>query len=664
MIRNNFSQRVQVVIRLTREEAIRLRHDYIGTEHLLLGLIREGSGIAIEILQNLDLNLDELKKTIEDAIRSNSGSSIPMGNIPFTKRAERVLRVAAAEAERFKSNVIGTEHLLLSLLRDAEGVAAQVLQSYDIYYETVREELEKVLNPVKTAISSQAKLEIPTLNKFGVDIIEQITKEKNNNTYIPTCGRNNEINYLIQALLRRTNNNPILIGEPGVGKKAIVRGFVQNIFEGHVPENLLQCHIFAINFNDLVAGATYRGQFEERIKSILNEIEKIKDIIIFIEDIDIFSKNITHFRTAISNNKFKCICTATEGQYRKFINDFYYLSNLFHVIKVNPTTTEETIAVLNTIKKQYEDHYGCQYSENSIKLSVELSELYLPNQLQPASAINLLDEAGALKSISNLADRPEELIAIESTLENLKKEKESVISNQEFEKAAILRSKEMKIFQDRDKILKEWKEEKSKKQIKINIDDIYQATAIITNISINSLKKRREIPLKNSCLDNNDFSNGLSKFEHLQIDSILHGNTINIIKGTGFVLMPHTDEFRCIFEQAIKPAMEENGIDAIKAEDIYKPGSILGQVWQSILSAEVIVADMSDKNPNVIYELGLCYGLKRCPILLVRDEEELPFNLRNLRYINYTNTIKGSAKLKSDLTKSIAQFLSAVRSSM
>ena len=282
MIRNNFSQKVQVVIQLSREEALRLGHDYIGTEHLLLGIIREGSGIAVEILQNLDLDLDDLKKSIEDAVRS-TGGTITMGNIPFTKRAERVLRVAASEAEKFKSNVIGTEHLLLALLKDAEGVAAQVLMSYDITYETVKIELENILRGSQSsAKDAKEKSQTPALDHFGRDLTELALKDDLD----PVIGREQEIQRVAQILSRRKKNNPVLIGEPGVGKTAIAEGLAMRINEKKVSRVLHNKRVVTLDLGSVVAGTKYRGEFEERIKKVIEEAAKSEnDVILFIDEL-------------------------------------------------------------------------------------------------------------------------------------------------------------------------------------------------------------------------------------------------------------------------------------------------------------------------------------------------------------------------------------------
>ncbi|NQT27436.1 ATP-dependent Clp protease ATP-binding subunit, partial [candidate division KSB1 bacterium] len=279
-MRNNFSQRVQVVIQLSREEALRLGHDYIGTEHLMLGLIREGGGVAVEILQNLDLDLDELKKSVEEAVRS-TGGTITVGNIPFTKRAERVLRVAAAEAERFKSNVIGTEHVLLALLRDGEGVAAQVLSSYDLGYDLIREELENVLRGTNPTKQSKSKSQTPALDHFGRDLTELAKR----NELDPVIGREKEIQRVAQILSRRKKNNPVLIGEPGVGKTAIAEGLAMRIIEKKVSRILHNKSVVTLDLGAIVAGTKYRGQFEERMKAVMNELEKNDDIILFIDEI-------------------------------------------------------------------------------------------------------------------------------------------------------------------------------------------------------------------------------------------------------------------------------------------------------------------------------------------------------------------------------------------
>ncbi|HEX9935093.1 MAG TPA: ATP-dependent Clp protease ATP-binding subunit, partial [bacterium] len=397
-MRNNFSQRVQMVIQLSRDEALRLGHDYIGTEHLLLGIIREGGGVAVEILQNLDIDLDELKRAIEDTIRS-TGGTITVGNIPFTKRAERVLRVAAAEAERFKSNVIGTEHLLLVLLRDSEAVAAQVLQSFDISYETVLEELENILRGTTTPKEGKTKSATPALDHFGRDLTSLAVK----NELDPVIGRDEEIQRVAQILSRRKKNNPVLIGEPGVGKTAIAEGLAMRIIEKKVSRVLHNKRVVTLDLGAVVAGTKYRGQFEERMKAIMNELYKAKNVILFLDELhtivgaggasgSLDASNM--FKPALARGELQCIGATTLDEYRQYIEKDGALERRFQKVMVDPPSVDDTLLILKGLKERYEKHHRVRYDDQAIEACVRLSDRYITDKFLPDKAIDVLDEAG------------------------------------------------------------------------------------------------------------------------------------------------------------------------------------------------------------------------------------------------------------------------------
>ena len=488
MIRNNFSQRVQVVIQLSREEALRLGHDYIGTEHLLLGLIREGGGVAIEILQNLDVDLDDLKKSIEDAVRS-TGGTITVGNIPFTKRAERVLRVAAAEAERFKSSIIGTEHLMLALLRDAEGVAAQVLQSYDIYYETVREELENVLKGEVTPRESKKKSQTPALDHFGRDLTEMAERSELD----PVIGREKEIQRVAQILSRRKKNNPVLIGEPGVGKTAIAEGLAMRIIDKQVSRVLHNKRVVTLDLGSLVAGTKYRGQFEERMKAIMNELVKAKNIILFIDELhtivgaggasgSLDASNM--FKPALARGELQCIGATTLDEFRQYIEKDGALERRFQKVMVDPPSAEDTLEILHGLKGRYEKHHRVVYTEEAIESAVNLSDRYITDKFLPDKAIDVMDEAGSKVHLANISV-PKEVTMIEERLRVVRREKENVINNQEFEKAAILRDREKRLIQELDDAKERWEAEEGDLITEVNDEDIAQVVSMMTNIPVN-----------------------------------------------------------------------------------------------------------------------------------------------------------------------------------
>ena len=488
MIRNNFSQRVQVVIQLSREEALRLGHDYIGTEHLLLGLIREGGGIAVEILKTMDVDLDELKKSIEDAVRS-TGGTITMGNIPFTKRAERVLRVASAEAERFKSNVIGTEHLLMALLKDMEGVAAQVLQNFDVTYEAAREELENVLQgTARPQKESKEKSQTPALDHFGRDLTSMASKDELD----PVIGREQEIQRVAQILSRRKKNNPVLIGEPGVGKTAIAEGLAMRIVEKKVSRVLHNKRVVTLDLGAIVAGTKYRGQFEERMKAIMTELVKSKDTILFIDELhtivgaggasgSLDASNM--FKPALARGELQCIGATTLDEYRQYIEKDGALERRFQKVMVDPPTVEDTLAILNGLKERYEKHHKVEYTDQAIRGAVRLSDRYITDKFLPDKAIDVMDEAGSKVHLANISV-PREVTILEERLKVIRKEKDSVINNQEFEKAAVLRDREKRLVDELKEAKQRWDDETGDVLAEVNEEDIAEVVSMMTGIPV------------------------------------------------------------------------------------------------------------------------------------------------------------------------------------
>ncbi len=487
MIRNNFSQRVQVVIQLSREEALRLGHDYIGTEHLMLGLIREGGGVAMEILQNLEIDLDELKKSIEDAVRS-TGGTITVGNIPFTKRAERVLRVAAAEAERFKSNVIGTEHLLLALLRDGEGVAAQVITSFDVSYETVREELENVLRGTTGNKQTKTKSQTPALDHFGRNLTELAMKDELDQV----IGRDEEIQRVAQILSRRKKNNPVLIGEPGVGKTAIAEGLAMRIIEKKVSRVLHNKSVVTLDLGAVVAGTKYRGQFEERMKAVMNELMKNKNIILFIDELhtivgaggasgSLDASNM--FKPALARGELQCIGATTLDEFRQYIEKDGALERRFQKVMVDPPSAEDTFAILQGLKERYEKHHRVHYDDDAIRACVHLSDRYITDKFLPDKAIDVMDEAGSKVHLANISV-PREITILEDRLKVVRNEKENVIRNQEFEKAAVLRDREKRLTAELDEAKERWEAEEGEVLAEVTEADVAEIVSMMTNIPV------------------------------------------------------------------------------------------------------------------------------------------------------------------------------------
>jgi ATP-dependent Clp protease ATP-binding subunit ClpC len=487
-MKNNFSSRVQMVIQFSREEALRLGHDYIGTEHLLLGLIREGEGIAVEILRNLGTDLEEIKRAVEDAVKS-TGETMTIGNIPFTKRAEKILKMAYVEAEKYKSDIIGTEHLLLALVKEKDGVAAQVLLNFDITYEAVREELENILRGTPSSKEANPqRSKTPALDHFGRDLTELARK----NELDPIIGREREIERVAQILSRRKKNNPVLIGEPGVGKTAIAEGLALRIVERKVPRILHNKRVVTLDLGAIVAGTKYRGQFEERMKAIMNELMRAKDVILFIDELhtivgaggasgSLDASNM--FKPALSRGELQCIGATTLNEYRQYIEKDGALERRFQKIMVDPPSPEETIQILNGLKDRYEDHHKIRYTGEAINAAVKLSERYITDRFLPDKAIDVLDETGARVHLANIVV-PKEITELEEEIKQIRKEKDLVIKNQEFERAAVLRDQEKRLNRKLDAAKRRWKETEDEVIATVEEDDIADVVAMMTGIPV------------------------------------------------------------------------------------------------------------------------------------------------------------------------------------
>jgi len=493
----NFSNRVQDVIRLSREEALRLGHDYIGTEHLLLGVIREGEGIAVKILRNLGVDLYKLKKSIEDTVRT-SGGTLTIGNIPLTKQAEKVLKITYLEAKLYKSDVIGTEHLLLSLLRDDDNIAAQILHNFQVHYDVVRNELDNILSgkpssPVQSAPAErkQEKSKTPVLDNFGHDLTKLAAEDKLD----PIVGREKEIERVAQVLSRRKKNNPVLIGEPGVGKTAIAEGLALRIVQKKVSRVLHGKRVVTLDLAALVAGTKYRGQFEERMKAVMNELEKSSDVILFIDELhtivgaggasgSLDASNM--FKPALARGDLQCIGATTLDEYRQFIEKDGALDRRFQKIMVDPTTVDETIQILKNIKHKYEEHHGVRYSEKGIEGAVRLSDRYITDRFLPDKAIDVMDEAGSRVHLSNI-HVPKEILDLEGEVEKIKQSKNQVVRNQNFEEAARLRDLEKKLLSDLEIAKREWELKAQETVHEVSEDEIADVVSMMTSIPVNKI---------------------------------------------------------------------------------------------------------------------------------------------------------------------------------
>ncbi|HET6512757.1 MAG TPA: ATP-dependent Clp protease ATP-binding subunit [Candidatus Kapabacteria bacterium] len=503
----NFSNRVQDVIRLSREEAIRLGHDYIGTEHLLLGIIREGEGIAVKILRNLGADLYKIKKAIEDTVRS-SGATLTIGNIPLTKQAEKVLKITYLEAKLYKSDVIGTEHLLLSLLRDEDNIAAQILNQFNVTYDGVRAELDNIISGRPSTPPKQQPQEkkpertkTPVLDNFGRDLTKYAAEDKLD----PIVGREKEIERVSQILARRKKNNPVLIGEPGVGKTAIAEGLALRIVQKKVPRVLYDKRVVTLDLAALVAGTKYRGQFEERMKAVMNELEKAKDVILFIDELhtivgaggasgSLDASNM--FKPALARGDIQCIGATTLDEYRQYIEKDGALDRRFQKIVVDPPTVDEAIQILNNIKPKYEQHHSVRYSEKSIEAAVKLSDRYITDRFLPDKAIDVLDEAGSRVHLANV-QAPKNIEELEKKIEDIKGEKNLVVKTQNFEEAARLRDLEKKYQSDLETAVQEWEKEAGSQVFDVNDEDMADVVAMMTGIPVNKVAESESIKLLN-----------------------------------------------------------------------------------------------------------------------------------------------------------------------
>ncbi|MBN2171552.1 MAG: AAA family ATPase [Candidatus Krumholzibacteriota bacterium] len=432
---DRFTERVRKVLFLARDEASRLQHEYIGTEHLLLGIVREGEGIAAKVLKTMGLDFDQIRIAVEKLV-SATGGTVMIGEIPFTPRGKTVLELAVEEARLLNHNYVGTEHLLLGLIREGEGVAARVLLDLGVDRKRVREEILKIIGPAGAQRRGGAKEKstTPALDQFGRDLTQYAVEGKLD----PVIGRDHEIERIVQVLCRRKKNNPVLIGEPGVGKTAIVEGLAQRIVESRVPRLLKDRRICTLDLASIVAGTKYRGQFEERLKSIINEIRDSDDIIIFIDELHtivgaggaegaIDASNM--LKPALARGELQCIGATTLDEYRKHIEKDGALERRFQMVIVNPPSEKETIAIIRGLRDKYEAHHRSSFTDEAIVAAVKLSQRYINNRFLPDKAFDVIDEAGARARLA-ISAIPKELVEMEREVERLEKEKESAIQSQ------------------------------------------------------------------------------------------------------------------------------------------------------------------------------------------------------------------------------------------
>ncbi len=517
---SKFSPRVKEVISYSREEALRLGQDYIGVEHLVLGLIREGDGLALRILKALNVDLPSLRKIIESNIKDKATKTVFNSNnsLPLTKQAEKILKITVLEAKVTKSDQIGTEHLILSILKNKENVVTQVLKQFDVDYDIFKAELDYLKNEITSEMSSDqgdddpyeedersrggagagagssakkqgnVKSKTPVLDNFGRDV----TKQAEEGTLDPIIGREGEIERVSQILSRRKKNNPILIGEPGVGKTAIVEGLALRIVKRQVSRVLFDKRIVMLDLAALVAGTKYRGQFEERMKAIMTELEKNRDVILFIDEIhtivgaggatgSLDASNI--FKPALARGELQCIGASTLDEYRQYIEKDGALDRRFQKVIVDPPSPDETIQILNNIRPKYEEFHNVAYSDEAISACVHLSNRYITDRFLPDKAIDILDEVGARVHLKNISV-PKEIIELEKKIEDIKVEKNQVVKSQKYEEAARLRDTEKRLLDDLERAKNQWEEEAKTKRYPVSEEDIAEIVAMMTGIPV------------------------------------------------------------------------------------------------------------------------------------------------------------------------------------
>jgi len=511
---NNFTPRAQQVLALARKEADRFNHNFVGTEHLLLGLIKLGQGVAVNVLQKMGLDLDTVRLEVEKQVGTGPDQKM-VGNIPYTPRVKKVLALAAKEAKALNHTYVGTEHILLGLLREGDGVAARVLKNLDVDIELTRQEILKELDPNFAAQEEQSGIpqesagekppgagekkgdvKTPALKAFGRDLTEIAKKGEMD----PVIGRQSEIERVIQILCRRTKNNPVLLGEAGVGKTAIVEGLAQEIARGNVPEILREKRVVTLDLALMVAGTKYRGQFEERIKAVMDEIRRAKNVILFIDELHTIvgagsaegtmdASNI--IKPALARGEMQCVGATTLNEYRKYIEKDAALERRFQSVKVEAPSIEDAIAILKGLRGKYEEHHRANITDAAVKASVEYSERYITDRFLPDKAIDVMDEAGSRARIISMT-RPPEVKLLEADIEDIKGKKEKAIKEQDFEGAASMRDKERQAKEKLESVLTSWRTNREEKRVTVDEEDIIQIVSKWTGIPLTRLENNEK----------------------------------------------------------------------------------------------------------------------------------------------------------------------------
>ncbi len=500
-----FTDRARKVMALANQEAQRFNHEYIGTEHILLGLVKEGSGVGATVLKNLDVDIKKLRLEVEKLVKSGP-DMVTMGKLPQTPRAKKVIEYAIEEARSLNHNYVGTEHILLGLLRESEGIAAQVLMNLGMKLEDVRQEVLNLLGAgvdngpaalgmkMSPTVGRKAKSKTPALDSFGRDLTQLAADDELD----PVIGRKNEIERLVQILCRRTKNNPVLLGEAGVGKTAIVEGLSQQIINKQVPEILKGKRMVVLDLAMMVAGTKYRGQFEERIKAVINEVRRAKNVVLFIDELHtlvgaggaegaIDASNV--LKPALARGEVQCIGATTLDEYRKHIEKDGALERRFQTIIVEPPSKEETLDILRGLQDRYESHHRVRFTDEALYQAVELSTRYITGRCLPDKAIDVIDEAGARVRLKNMTP-PLDLTQIEEKIERLQKEKDDAVRNADYEHAAALRDEAQQLLDEKTQLHKKWYEENKETTGVVDAETIAEVVSNMTGVPLTKLEKK------------------------------------------------------------------------------------------------------------------------------------------------------------------------------
>jgi len=529
-----FTDRARKVMALANQEAQRFNHEYIGTEHILLGLVKEGSGVGANVLKNLDVDIKKLRLEIEKLVKSGP-DMVTMGKLPQTPKAKKVIEYAIEEARALNHNYVGTEHILLGLLRETEGIAAQVLMNLSLKLEDVRQEVLNLLGAgVDNAYQSlgmkmgpaaagqKQKSKTPALDSFGRDLTELAAKDELD----PVIGRLNEIERLIQILCRRTKNNPVLLGEAGVGKTAIVEGLAQLIIKNEVPEILKNRRLVVLDLAMMVAGTKYRGQFEERIKAVINEVRRARNVVLFVDELHtlvgaggaegaIDASNV--LKPALSRGEVQCIGATTYDEYRKYIEKDAALERRFQTIPVDPPSKDETVDILRGLRDRYEQHHKVKFTDEALYQAVELSSRYISGRCLPDKAIDVIDEAGARIRLKNMTPPPD-LAEIETKIADLQKEKDAAVKNADYERAAALRDEAQSLLDDKSRVQQKWQEKSDEVAGKVDVEVIAEVVSKMTGVPLTRLEKQEaqrllelEVELHNTVVSQDEAIHAVAK---------------------------------------------------------------------------------------------------------------------------------------------------------